>query len=150
MNNSVVFVYGTLRKGFRNEHFLKDFRYLCNDAYSLDNATLKLFYDRPYVDFKHPRYKIQGELYIVDQLTLDKLDVLEVHPFWYRRVVKQFFSNSLQKSIEALCYEISSPPEINFLKELDQGCYKKAMESYKGECALDYEVKDGKVVKIKA
>lgn len=39
----LVFVYGTLRKGFRNEHYLKDHECLCDASESLTNAELLLF-----------------------------------------------------------------------------------------------------------
>ena len=77
-----VFVYGTLRKGFSNHHYLKNSKFLgkarTKERYTMVAASI------PFVN-KTPSTQIVGEVYEVDVATLKKLDVLEGHPNWYIR-----------------------------------------------------------------
>jgi gamma-glutamylcyclotransferase (GGCT)/AIG2-like uncharacterized protein YtfP len=81
---TVVFVYGTLKRGLRNHCFLEGAAYLgrgrtCGrfalhpgPGYPFASRTLRL-------------YPLEGEVYEVDSLILEKLDRLEEHPREYRR-----------------------------------------------------------------
>jgi gamma-glutamylaminecyclotransferase len=144
----LVFVYGTLRKGFRNEHYLKEHECLCDNSESLSKAQLLLFFDRPYIDFNNPQYPIKGEIYKINSQTLEKLDELEDHPVWYRRVEKSFYSQTLNKDISAYCYEISDPPEKKFLEGHKTGCYKDFMQKYDVEIATNFEIQDDKIIRL--
>ncbi|MGQ9921817.1 MAG: gamma-glutamylcyclotransferase family protein [Desulfobacca sp.] len=86
MNNRerhLVFVYGTLRQGLPNHHFLTAARALgsarTKERYALYVAGV------PKVVAAEAISQIQGELYLVDNYTLAMLDDLEDHPFTYRR-----------------------------------------------------------------
>lgn len=79
----LVFVYGTLRKGYRNHHLLAEARDL-GPARSVALYALYLD-DYPYLVKGHSVCRVAGELYAVDEAGLAKLDLLEEHPVWYCR-----------------------------------------------------------------
>jgi len=79
----LVFVYGTLRHGLPNHHFLTAARNL-GPARTKQRYALYLD-DVPKVVPDEAVAVIQGELYLVDNYTLALLDDLEDHPFVYRR-----------------------------------------------------------------
>jgi gamma-glutamylcyclotransferase (GGCT)/AIG2-like uncharacterized protein YtfP len=81
----LVFVYGTLKKGQRNHHLLKDADYF-------GKATTT----KPYWMYSTGEYPvcmnrsdggtlISGELYECNDLTLSHLDMLEAHPDLFKR-----------------------------------------------------------------
>ncbi len=83
LGTHLVFVYGTLRRGFPNHQLLAAARYL-GSAQTLNRYAL-------YVD-SYPKVvpqeavaPIRGEVYLVDSYTLALLDDLEDHPYVYRR-----------------------------------------------------------------
>lgn len=143
-----IFVYGTLLKGFRNAYYLEHYDSLCENAVSLDKGELLMYFDRPYVHFKIEKYPIRGALYAVDSETLAKLDELEEHPHWYRRVQKTFYSHTLEREVSAYIYEIYNVPEVPFCKSSQVGCYRTFMQDYQGENAMDWEVVDGVLVNV--
>lgn len=81
----LVFVYGTLRKGYKNHHLMAGARDL-GPARSLESYALFLD-DYPYLVKSQAVAPVVGELYAVDQSGLARLDQLEEHPNWYCREV---------------------------------------------------------------
>ncbi len=84
LQDIVVGVYGTLKKGHGNNHLLYRSTYVgkgvTQDAYPLLISGL------PYlIDEKGVGHNVDVELYAVSKTTLDTLDALEGHPTWYRR-----------------------------------------------------------------
>lgn len=79
----LIFVYGTLRKGYQNHYLLAE----AGDLGSARTVALYALYldDYPYLVKGHSVCRIVGELYAVDDAGLAKLDLLEEHPVWYRR-----------------------------------------------------------------
>jgi len=78
-----VFVYGTLKRGFGNHHFLRSSKYIgigrTKELFSLYAEVI------PYA-FKYENVSnIHGKIYEVDNYTLAELDALEGHPRWYQR-----------------------------------------------------------------
>lgn len=89
-----VFVYGTLRKGLSWNHLLSTSKFLgeakTKNKYALYAETI------PYVIEDKEVSQIAGEVYEVDNETLQKLDQLEGHPNWYRRKeIEIMLNNSL-------------------------------------------------------
>lgn len=83
MSKKIVFVYGSLKRGFYNEHFLKDAKLISKEATTQEKYELypSSDYFFPYlfseIDYDKSRH-INGELYEVDDKFLnDTLDLLE-------------------------------------------------------------------------
>eukprot|EP00286_Rhodomonas_abbreviata_P015353 CAMPEP_0181324966 /NCGR_PEP_ID=MMETSP1101-20121128/20657_1 /TAXON_ID=46948 /ORGANISM="Rhodomonas abbreviata, Strain Caron Lab Isolate" /LENGTH=159 /DNA_ID=CAMNT_0023433209 /DNA_START=106 /DNA_END=585 /DNA_ORIENTATION=+ len=85
---TVVFVYGTLKRGFSNHRLLD-----CPGAKLLAHATTVEQYPLITDDYYIPYTlnipgkgkNIKGEIYAVDDAVLATLDKLENHPVWYQR-----------------------------------------------------------------
>ncbi|WP_457572215.1 gamma-glutamylcyclotransferase family protein [Desulfovulcanus sp.] len=78
-----VFVYGTLKKGYSNHHFLLDASFIgpgrTQNKYTMYADSI------PYVSPQPQTSYIYGELYLVNDDTLRALDQLEEHPDFYVR-----------------------------------------------------------------
>lgn len=85
-----LFVYGTLRNGLYNNHYLRGARFL---GLGRTVEQYVLFVGKyPYVQ-RVPEgsdtalTRVRGEVYVVDKSTLAAVDVLEEHPDTYRREI---------------------------------------------------------------
>ncbi|ACY49855.1 Gamma-glutamylcyclotransferase family protein YtfP [Vibrio alginolyticus] len=78
----LVFVYGTLRKGECNHHFLSSAQFLGQHE---TDAQFALYDLGPYPALSVGQRSIQGEVYLIDDETLSELDKLEDVPVEYRR-----------------------------------------------------------------
>jgi gamma-glutamylcyclotransferase (GGCT)/AIG2-like uncharacterized protein YtfP len=79
-----VFVYGTLRQGFANHHFLADATFR-GPGRTAEAHGLYLEAGIPFLAAGEGRYPVVGELYTVNAATLAALDTLEEHPHVYER-----------------------------------------------------------------
>lgn len=79
-----VFVYGTLRRGFCNHHYLRRAVPL-GAARTRDGYAMYLSGSIPYLLRRQPGRPVVGELYRVGAGILAGLDRLEEHPHVYRR-----------------------------------------------------------------
>jgi gamma-glutamylcyclotransferase (GGCT)/AIG2-like uncharacterized protein YtfP len=79
----LVFVYGTLKKGFPNHFFLKRATFV-GAARTVDSYALYLD-EYPGVYPDDAVCPVSGEVYAVDEAMLERLDALEDHPVLYRR-----------------------------------------------------------------
>ena len=80
---NLVFVYGTLKRGFSNNRYLAGSKFL---GTARTKEKFALYSDGlPFLIMTESISEIHGELYQVDDLTLQILDDLEGHPDWYRR-----------------------------------------------------------------
>lgn len=79
----LIFVYGTLKRGHGNNRLLANSQFIGN-AVTIDHYTM---FKRgiPFVNKDIPSYPIHGEVFEVDDQTLNELDALENHPRWYQR-----------------------------------------------------------------
>ncbi len=79
----LVFVYGTLKKGFSNHRLLSGAEFVAA-AQTLEKFAMYST-GTPIVLKEEAVSPIFGELYRVDEKILAALDSLEGHPDWYRR-----------------------------------------------------------------
>ena len=92
-----VFVYGTLRNGYRNHYLLEERSRFLGNAKSVCKYTMTAieYYEEgekfavPLVS-KSPQTKILGELYEISEEVLKDLDELEGHPKIYTRKEAEF------------------------------------------------------------
>lgn len=78
-----IFVYGTLKQGFGNHHYLQSATFV---GCGYTKIKYSLYVEGiPFVVKDNPTSHIFGEVYLVDDLALHRLDSLEGHPDWYRR-----------------------------------------------------------------
>jgi gamma-glutamylcyclotransferase (GGCT)/AIG2-like uncharacterized protein YtfP len=97
-----VFVYGTLRKDFWNhESYLKNSKFVGNGKTKHKYAMYASII--PYVVENEKISHIIGEVYEVDEKTLERIDHLEGHPDGYRRKKVPIILES-KKEIEAWLY----------------------------------------------
>lgn len=86
MSKQLLFVYGTLKRGFGNNILLRDAEFV-GEAMTLDdnfgmatNGSFPAVYRNPLA-----KAKVTGELYRVTPAQLRVVDELENHPDWYVR-----------------------------------------------------------------
>ena len=83
MKSELLFVYGTLKRGFGNHYYLKDAIFLgrgrTKERYAMYELSI------PYVVKDERVSHIVGEVYEVGRDTLKRIDMLEGHPFAYKR-----------------------------------------------------------------
>lgn len=100
-NKYLVFVYGTLRKGFWNHRLLVRSKFIgrarTKDKYKLTANGI------PFVTDDEKICNIIGEVYEVDKKTLKSLDFLEGHPIHYqRKMIPVVLEDGTE--IDAWCY----------------------------------------------
>ncbi len=80
----LMFVYGTLQKGFCNAHYMKNCNHL---GAARTSQKFGLFLESfPFISKKQSISNIHGELYeVLDITTLEAIDRLEGHPDEYTR-----------------------------------------------------------------
>lgn len=78
-----VFVYGSLKRGFGNSHLLQTAKFLCKTTTFYPEYKMKSFGGFPAVG--SGKHYISGELYEVDDATLQSLDWLESNGDFYQR-----------------------------------------------------------------
>lgn len=118
--SNLVFVYGSLRKGLNNHHFLNNSEYIGDytskeQFYLITYKTLKFPYLLEDLEFDRPKTNIKGEIYKVNEDVLKNLDNLESNSVIYQRKKYEFFND--KNSIEAYVYILIKPPIIDYIKE---------------------------------
>ncbi|KAK3916029.1 Troponin C-akin-1 protein [Frankliniella fusca] len=118
MGTQNVFVYGTLKKGEPNQHWLTNeshgfAKYLGNattsEKYPLVIASR---YNIPFLlDKQGTGQFVTGEIYEVDDKMLQNLDVLEDYPSWYVRERRMFKFSHDQSNVEAWVYLLQTYKE---------------------------------------
>lgn len=115
MDKSIVFVYGTLKRGCRNNHYLDDATFL-GDAETVTKYSMrkhKYWYPAVIETLEH--YHIIGELWVCSDQTLKCLDRLEGTPdLFYRKEVPIIHD---AKIINAWVYFFNYPYRKSELRE---------------------------------
>lgn len=121
-----VFVYGTLMSGFGNHRLLKDSllieRAATEDEYVLVANVI------PYLLEEEGKSYVRGEVYEVDERTLENLDGLEGHPNWYNRKIINVVTEVGDK-LKAWAYFMPKRP--NGVAVIESGDYKEHTYSFK-------------------
>ncbi len=100
--NHLAFVYGTLKKGFHNHHYITESEFI-GSGFTAEKYAM--YVDGiPYVVKDEPVARIQGEVYSVDNDILVILDQLERHPDWYCREEVEIILNDGVDKIMAWLY----------------------------------------------
>ncbi len=105
----LLFVYGTLKRGFWNNALLKRAKFI---GEGVTRERFKLYtVGFPYAVPDSGGLPVKGEVYEVDQKTLSELDNLEGYPVHYKRKPVKVKLNS-GREVEALMYYREEPRGI--------------------------------------
>lgn len=106
----VVFVYGTLKRGQPNHHWLSTtengWQRFVGEAVTEKKFPLVIAsrYNIPYlIDKPGSGNNIHGEVYEVDEKMLKNLDILEDHPNYYQRRPEKVFLSTSDDAEDAEC-----------------------------------------------
>ena len=95
-----VFVYGTLKKGHGNNHFLEYSQYIGQGSINADMYS----YGCIPVCVPSPCNKVKGEVYRVTKQVLKRIDGLEGHPVFYQRQEVNIVLSAGNEVIKGYCY----------------------------------------------
>lgn len=105
MQKHKVFVYGTLKKGFRANHLLAKSSFVSEAKSILPFSMVGTGFPQAYLDTKgHP---VKGEIYEITEETLLTLDYYEGYPGFYSRKVFPF--EAPEGNTTAVMYYIDHP-----------------------------------------
>lgn len=147
-----VFVYGTLKRGEPNHHWLTrtengHSRFLC-EAQTVEKFPLVIGtrYNIPFLLNKPGvGHNIYGEVYEVDDTMFANLDVLEDYPNYYHREIQQV-KNKNNEPIDCWLYLIKQFPEQllskRFLEKYNNSEANPYCESYLDSSKEDMYVQD--------
>jgi gamma-glutamylaminecyclotransferase len=116
-----VFVYGTILSGMRNNHRVEGNKFIgkgktIEKLYmsSLKSLSYPMISYEPFHSTQEIT-RITGEVYEIDEETLQDLDYLEGHPYFYTR---QFVNVELENDsiIKAFCYIVLHPDIVEEVK----------------------------------
>ena len=124
MKKHHLFVYGTLKRGFYNHYFLEGAEFI-GKAITVDKYSLYVKGFIPYV-LKSPKISnIKGEVYLVNEDTLQKIDILEGHPYEYKREKIKVKLEDSDEVIHAWMYFYKDTEEPGIL--IPEGIYSKKL-----------------------
>ena len=119
MTETYIFVYGSLRKGLKNHHYLENSEYI--EEFISDEEFYLLAYENlnfPYLleelAINKPKTKIKGEIYKINDNVLKKIDNLESNNEIYQRKIHKF-SNNKNNDFEAYVYILIKPIIIDYI-----------------------------------
>uniref|UniRef100_A0A336K719 Gamma-glutamylcyclotransferase family protein n=1 Tax=Culicoides sonorensis TaxID=179676 RepID=A0A336K719_CULSO len=138
-----VFLYGTLKRGQPNYHWLTNpdhgyAKFIC-DAITVEKFPLIIAsrFNIPFLlNIPGKGHQIKGEVYEIDEKMLHNLDKLEDYPSLYGREVKRVRKrDGTSEIMECVTYYLKNPPEsllkLEFLDEyLDSDEKKFKPEEY--------------------
>lgn len=93
MSNNLIFVYGSLKKGFDNSHKLADSKYLGNAETANKYSLYCSYYNYPALIENESERCVLGELYSCTDAKLAELDKFEGTPdLFYRKHIPVLFN----------------------------------------------------------
>ncbi len=115
-----LFVYGTLKRGFKNYNFLKNAKFV-DEAITLKKFIMLSFGSYPAIiekeDSEFSSY-VFGEVFEINKEILEKIDILEEVPNFYIRKQEKIKLLNFNKVISAWVYILNSKivyPQNNLL-----------------------------------
>lgn len=108
----LVFVYGTLKKGFGNHRLLAKAKFIA-PAFIINGKMIDL---GAFPAVMEGDMDIEGEIYAVDENTLASLDRLEGHPTFYERKQIEAYLDDERMPAEAWCYFLSKDSQAHYEK----------------------------------
>lgn len=85
----LIFVYGTLKKGYHNHHLIARQKFVCE---AKTKPVYRLYHNGGFpcmVEADNNGVSVKGEIYEVDEICLKRLDKLEGTPYLYSRETLQ-------------------------------------------------------------
>jgi len=114
-----LFVYGTLMRGYWNDLYLENAKFIC-ECKTVEDYSLILKGQIPFLNSLNKLYKISGELYDVSDEDLKDIDILEGNEsFYFRRKMNVIGDDN--KEYEVYAYFNSIQDGIT----LSEGNFKK-------------------------
>jgi len=114
-----VFVYGTLKKGFENNHFLNGAKFIGNVITKEKYPMVNIVKAYPYIiNDVGNGYNIKGELYKINKSILNKLDMLEGYPEHYDRIETIVLSKN--QEYNAIIYFVKDKIDYSNLELLEE------------------------------
>lgn len=109
-----LFVYGTLKKGFENHHFLDGARFLGNVITKHKYPMVNIVKAYPYlIKQKNKGRIIKGEAYDISVNILERLNMLEGYPEHYDRdEISVIFDN---QELKAITYFVNQKIDFQIL-----------------------------------
>lgn len=117
-----VFVYGTLKRGKSNHHFLSGAEFIA-EAVAQEVGTLSNT-SPPSFARGEPKANLLGEIYKVDADTLRDLDYLEGHPNFYYRTQYRAVSIEDSEVYRVWCYSWFRDGHIPAFYNQETGAYE--------------------------
>ena len=107
-----IFVYGTLKKGFRNHHFLDGATFLTDATLTNGWKMLHLGGFPGMVKSDDPMDEVEGEVYRVSDDMIPALDRLEGVPTLYQRIPVEYYMDDVGTGhAEAYLFQPTRPIE---------------------------------------
>lgn len=128
LDNSLIFVYGTLKKGFSNHAYMYGSKFVGKsttvEKYPMVDSGIPYMYKSDGNGFQ-----IKGEVYRVPKSRMPSIDNLEGHPTWYKRTpIEVTFEDGSVHTVEAYIMRGEPTKTDVFIDEFKQ----KAVKKYKG------------------
>lgn len=116
-----MFVYGTLMSGFSNSRLLRNSllvdRGTTEEEYTLAVSSI------PFLVEEDGKNYVSGEVYKVDEKTLNAIDQLEGHPDWYERKVISIITEQGDK-LQAWAYFMQKS-KLKTVTVIESGDYRE-------------------------
>jgi len=103
-----LFVYGTLKRGCRAFHFLKDEQFF-SEGYTVRKYGFVSFGDFPaVVKNLRPCFHVKGEIFLIDGNKLSEIDEYENCPYFYLRESEKVVLLGTNTTIECFIYVLNT------------------------------------------
>ena len=111
----LVFVYGTLKRYYSNHYLMRKTSQFVEAGYTSSDFNM-VNVGFPYT-FRNGKYRVKGELWLVDGPAFLRLDHLEGHPDHFRRVKERIYCVNTGSMVESWMYQNPNHEEFFKLKK---------------------------------